>query len=124
MTNTDERVGEIVEEFAERLESTDFGGNIGCYVLVVKDSNDSNSGVPLEIEKNWLHTTLLSYGAECEAKGREEAEEEIKRLRNFLQSIRGEACPESCIFCQEIRSRCNAALTHLTTPREDNNKEV
>ena len=43
----------------------------------------------------------------------------IKILENKIESIWGEACPEGCIFCEEIRYRCEDVLPRLTPPTKE-----
>lgn len=35
----------------------------------------------------------------------------VEEVRGIIESIRGETSPDSCMFCEEIRSRCNAVLS-------------
>lgn len=49
-------------------------------------------------------------------------EREIRDAIALFKSIKGEANPTSCIFCEEIRNRCDHALSLLIPPEEPNQK--
>ena len=68
MTQHNERVEEIVAEAKSRG------------VL---------AGDPFQSRENWLRTTLQTYTAECEARGREEglADAEVKAVKDWLNSL-------------------------------------
>jgi len=99
-----QNVEKYVEEYAERLESTDFGGNIGCYVLAIKDSNDANSGVPIEIEKHWIRATLTKVAEEAVAAYQRDYEEhEQKHIASVVETA-FEAGRDTAMKADELSS--------------------
>ena len=92
MATPEKSVDEIVQEFAEHNDC------IMCY---------GKQERPLE---------RLREIIKAERQKREEVVERIKELEIKIQSIWGEACPDGCIFCEEIRYRCESVMPNLTQP--------